>query len=395
MRIATEGTMVEPRKSRPAAADSPARAAGEEAAELDRLRRAIDALDRQILDKLNERARLVGEVGRHKQATQTPVYAAARERDIVTRLARENPGPFPNEGLPHVFREIISATRSLEEVVRVAYLGPEGTFSHVAARRQFGGLAEFVSVPTIAEVFAAVERKRSDLGIVPIENTTEGAVTQTFDAFVESDLTICGEQFLLIGHHLLSQSGRREDIRRVASHPQPIAQCRLWLDRNLPGVERVETASTSSAARLAVEDPGVAAIGSSIAGEAYGLETVEANIEDHHDNTSRFLVVGREPPPPSGKDLTSVVYTTARDEPGTLHTLLEPFARAGVNLSAIQCRPMKGRPWEYLFFLDFEGHAEEPRVAKALKGAAAVVHSHKILGSFPRAHHDGGGGAER
>ncbi len=380
--------MAEPRKSSPTALDPPAPDSGEPA-ELERLRSAIDALDRQILEKLNERARLVGEVGHHKQATQTPVYAAARERDIVARLARENPGPFPNEGLPHVFREIISATRSLEDVVRVAYLGPEGTYCHLAARRQFGGLADFVPAPSISEVFNAVERKRADLGIVPIENTTEGAVTETFDAFVESTLTMCGEQFLQISHDLLSQSGRREDIQRVASHPQAVAQCRLWLDRNLPGVERLETASTSAAARMALEDPAVAAIASSVAGEVYGLETVEASIEDRHNNTSRFLVIGREPPPPSGNDLTSVVYTIRKDQSGALHQLLEPFAGAGVNLSAIQSRPIKGKPWEYLFYIDLEGHAAEAPVAKALEGAARIAHSFKTLGSFPRAARQG------
>ncbi len=376
--------MAEPRQSRPTTASPPIEAS-DESEELERLRRAIDAVDREILEKLNDRARLVGEVGRHKQTHQTPVYAAARERDIVSRLTRDNAGPFPDEGLPHVFREIISATRALEDVVRVAFLGPEGTFSHVAARSQFGGLADFVAVTSIAQVFAAVVRRQVDLGIVPVENTTEGVVTETFDAFVEADVTICGEQLLPITNHLLSRSGRRADIRRVASHPQPLAQCRQWLDRELSGVERVETASTAAAATMAAQDASTAAIGSAIAAEAYGLRTVESAIEDRHDNTSRFLVIGREAPPPSGNDLTSVVYTVARDKSGALHALIEPFAANGVNLAAIQSRPIKGKPWEYLFFIELEGHAAEPNVARALEQASDVAHSHKILGSFPRA----------
>jgi chorismate mutase/prephenate dehydratase len=365
------------------------------AAELDRLRAAIDATDRSILAALNERARLVQRVGEIKRAGRSTVYAAARERDLVRALQGENPGPFPDGALPAVFREIISATRSLEAPLRIAYLGPEGTFSHLAARQVFGSQVEFVGFAGIAEVFAAVERGDCDHGLVPVENTSEGVVTQTLDTFVDSDLPICGETLLRISHRLLSRTGRLEDVRRVASHPQPLAQCRGWLDRNLPAAERVEVASTAAAARLAAERPDVAAVGSALAGEREGLLTVAAGIEDRRDNTTRFLVIGGDAPAPSGDDVTSVVFTVRRTEAGALHRLLEPFARHGVNLASIQSRPLRGAPWEYLFFLDVEGHRSQPAVAAALSDAARVAHSCRVLGSFPRASRSAERPAER
>jgi len=356
-----------------------------EGPELERLRASIDDVDRQILEKLNERARLVEAVGRHKQSEATPVYAAARERDIVERLRAANAGPFPDAGLPHVFREIISATRSLERVLRVAFLGPEGSFAHLAARRQFGGLAVLVPVPSIPGVYAAVERGKTELGVVPIENTTEGVVTQSLDRCVESEATICAEILLRISQCLMSRSGRLEDVRRVASHPQGLAQCREWLARHLPNVEQVETQSTARAAEWAAREGDVAAITSEIAAEIHGLAIIERAIEDRRDNTTRFLVIGERPPAPSGADLTSVVFTLRKAEAGALHRLLDPFARHGVNLASIQSRPLKGRPWEYLFFVDLEGHVAEARVQAALADAAERVNSYKVLGSFPRA----------
>jgi chorismate mutase/prephenate dehydratase len=353
--------------------------------DLERLRAEIDRIDEALLQRLNERARLVQEVGRLKRRAKKSVYSAARERDLAARLVESNPGPFPAAAIPHVFREIVSATRSLEERLRVTYLGPPGTFGHLAAQRQFGASAELEPVGSIPEVFAAVERREADFGVIPIENTTEGVVTETLDTFVESSLTLCGEILLRVSHQLMSRSGKLEEVRRVASHPQALAQCRLWLDRHLPGVERVELASTAAAAALAHEDASVAAIGSAIAQATYGLAPVARAIEDRRDNTTRFLVIGQETPPPSENDLTSAVFTVRKDQSGTLHRLLEPFARHGVNLTAIQSRPIKGKPWEYLFFLDLEGHRTQPPVAKALSEAAGRAHSYKILGSFPRA----------
>jgi chorismate mutase/prephenate dehydratase len=355
-------------------------------AELARLRAAIDEVDREILGRLNLRAALVKQVGELKARNgRTPVYVASRERDLIAALMRSNAGPFPDEGIQHVFREIISATRSLEEVVRVAFLGPEGTFSHQAAVRQFGALAELVAAGHIREVFDLCERGRAHYGVVPVENTTEGAVTECFDALVESEVRICGELLLEIRQNLLTNAGALDRIKRVGSHPQPLAQCRDWLHRVLPGVEVVEMASTAAAAQVAATDATFAAIGSEVAAEAYGLEVLEPSIEDRKGNSTRFLVIGRDRPAPSGNDLTSAVFTVSKDQSGALFRLLEPFARHGVNLTAVQSRPMKGKPWEYLFFVDMQGHIDDPAVARALDDAAAVAHSHKLLGSYPAA----------
>jgi chorismate mutase/prephenate dehydratase len=358
--------------------------------ELARLREQIDAVDRAILEQLNQRAKWVLEVGRLKQSRGASVYEEAREKRIVSGLVESNPGPFPDDGLAPVFREIISATRSLEDALSIAYMGPKGTFSHEAANLKFGRLAALESVPSIGDVFAAVETGKASLGIVPIENTTEGVVTQALDAFVDSDVMICGEVLLRISNHLASRSGRIEDIRQVASNPQPLAQCRGWLDRNLPGVERLETASTTAAAELAANDASVAAICSAGAVERSGLRTIEASIEDRRDNTTRFLVIGKKNPEPTGNDLTSAVFTIRKDEPGGLHRLLQPFSDEGINLTSIQLRPIRGKPWEYQFFLDLEGHRKEPRVERALAKVAGVAHSHRVLGSFPRADIDRG-----
>ena len=368
--------------------DRPARDRGPTQIEIERLRARIDAVDDAILARLNERAELVEQVGRAKQVEGSSVYEPTREQRIVDRLRAGNPGPFPSEGLGPVFREIISATRSLEEPVRVAYLGPEGTFSHQAAREQFGALALLCGVGSISDVFAAVEAGRAQLGIVPVENTTEGVVTQTLDAFGEREVTVCAERVLRVSNALLSKSGRLGDVRRVISHPQPLAQCRRWLDQQLPGIAREEMASTAAAALRAAGDPECAAIGSLLSAEVYGLAVVAAGIEDRRDNSTRFLVIGGDPPPPSGRDLTSVVFTIRRDEAGALFRLIEPFAREGVNLTSIQLRPIKGKPWEYLFFIDCEGHRSEAAVHRALESAARVAHSTRVLGSFPRAEDD-------
>jgi chorismate mutase/prephenate dehydratase len=359
-------------------------AAGGEA-ELARLRSAIDAVDRDILAELNKRSELVKQVGELKRSERASVYRAARERDLVDALVRSNKGAFPTSGIRAVFREIISATRSLEAQLRVAYLGPEGTFSHAAARSVFGEQAEYVPVATIGDVITAVERGEADHGVVPVENSTDGIVTQTFDSLIDTRLALCGETLLRISHCLLSQSGQLEEVKRVASHPQPIAQCRHWLDRHLPGIERYETPSTAAAAALATKEPGTAAIASALAGELAGLATVAASIEDRRDNTTRFLVLGGDAPAPSGNDLTCLAYTVRKSESGALHRLLAPFAAHGVNLTSIQSRPLKGTPWEYVFFIDLEGHHSEQRVQDACADAAKLATSWRVLGSFPRA----------
>jgi len=370
----------------PASGETIEAIAPEIADELAVLRREIDAIDGEILDRLNRRARCVQRVGELKDGGRRgPIYVAARERDLVRALIDKNPGPFPDAAIPHVFREIISATRSLEERVRVAFLGPDGTFSHQAASRQFGAQVDLVPATTLRDVFTLTERGDVHFGVVPVENTIEGPITVTFDALVETEVTICSEIKLEISQHLMSRTGRLEDIQKVASHPQPLAQCRQWLETNLRGIETIETTSTAAAAQLAHADDKVASIGSEVTAEVYDLLLIASSIEDHHGNTTRFLVIGRETPAPSGQDLTSAVFTVRRDQAGALHDLLGPFARHGVNLTAVQSRPMKGKPWEYIFIVDMEGHQADESVRRALSEAAAVSASYKVLGSFPRA----------
>jgi chorismate mutase/prephenate dehydratase len=381
-----QSTMVKVEKTnRPEATSAPAEAPSVDA-ELARLRVAIDSVDGELLALLNQRAEFVREVGRVKEGgRRSPVYVASRERDLVDALVSRNPGPFPDAAIPHVFREIISATRSLEERVSVAYLGPEGTFSHQAVIAQFGSQVDLMPVRHMSDIFTATERGETHYGVIPVENTIEGAINLTYDGLMESEVTICGEVMVEVSQNLLSQSGRLEDVSVVASHPQPLAQCRGWLHSNLSGAEMRETPSTASAAQLAAEDAGIAAIGSEIAAESYGLKFLARGIEDHRGNTTRFLVLGKETPAPSGNDLTSAAFTVRRDQAGALFHLLEPFAQHGVNLTAVQSRPMKGKPWEYIFFIDMQGHETDETVGKALDAAAKYAHSYKILGSFPRA----------
>jgi chorismate mutase/prephenate dehydratase len=378
--------MVKAEKTDLPAAEPKGEAASNVDAELTGLREAIDGVDGEILALLNRRAEFVREVGRVKEGgRRSPVYVASRERDLVDALVERNPGPFPDAAISTVFREIISATRSLEERVRVSYLGPEGTFSHQAVVAQFGSQVDLVPVRHMSEIFTATERGETHYGVIPVENTIEGAINLTYDGLMESEVTICGEVMVDVSQNLLSQSGELDDVRVVASHPQPLAQCRGWLHSNLPRAEMRETPSTASAAQLAADDADVAAIGSEIAAESYGLKFLARGIEDHRGNTTRFLVLGKETPAPSGNDLTSAAFTVRRDQAGALFHLLEPFARHGVNLTAVQSRPMKGKPWEYIFFIDMQGHETDETVGKALDEAAEYAHSHKILGSFPRA----------
>ena len=354
-------------------------------AELQSLRVAIDEVDRTLLEQLNQRAELVRAVGKLKDAGDLFVYSAARERDLVNALAGMNSGPFPSAALPAVFREIISATRALESRLQIAFLGPEGSFSHLAVNTQFGEQVDGVPMQDIPAVFDAVERGRVDLGMVPVENTTEGVVTQALDTFVGADVRVCGERFLSVSYDLFSQSTELEAVKRVASHPQGLAQCRNWLDKQLPQVDRVAVASTAAAAALAAKDASVAALASRLAGERFGLLPVAERVEDRSDNTTRFLVIGRESPPPSGNDVTSLVLTLRKDQSGALYHLLAPFSQQQVNLTTIQSRPMPGRPWEYLFFIDVAGHEADPQVAEALRLAMGQSHWCKVLGSYPRA----------
>jgi chorismate mutase/prephenate dehydratase len=349
------------------------------------LRAQIDAVDDEILRLLNQRARLVGQVATLKERLQVPFYVPSRERQIVERLAQVNPGPFPTDALRPVFQEIFSACLSLEIVVKVAYLGPEATFTHMAVKHQFGLSARAIPVGTIAAVFEEVERDRSDFGVVPVENSTEGVVNHTLDTFVESDLRICAEIVLEVTHCLLVRPGLDlAEVERVYSHPQALAQCRRWLAANLSRATPIETSSTAEAARLAREDARGAAVASELAARLYDLQVARRGIEDVQGNVTRFLVLGKRQAEPTGRDKTAVLLAL-RDEPGILYRVLGPFAERGINMTKIESRPSRRRPFEYVFFVDVDGHQRDANVASALAALEKVCESVKVLGSYPRA----------
>ncbi len=352
---------------------------------LDALRAHIDRIDDKLLKLLNERARYVIEIGERKRRNSAPVYVPAREKHILSRLLKENTGPLDAARIRPIFREIIAACLSLEQPLRIACLGPFGTYSHQAVIEQFGTQTEIVPVASISDVFDEVEHHRVDYGIVPVENSTEGVVAATLDRFIDSPLTIKAEAQLRIEHCLLSRSGRPDRIRTIVSHPQSIAQCRNWLRQHYPRIPLVEAASNAAAAERARRETSVAAIAGRIAADLYGLQIIAANIQDLANNYTRFLVLGRDGVGrPSGDDKTSMLLSTAH-RAGALYSVLQPFADNGVSLCNIESRPLKGRAWEYVFFLDMVGHREDPHVAKALVDVANRCLFSKVLGSYPAA----------
>jgi len=351
---------------------------------LDDLRHGIDAVDDRILGLLNERARLVLEVGRVKSELKSDFHVPSRERQIYERLTAANAGPFPSEAIKSVFREIISASLALEAPMKVAFLGPKATFSHLATMQHFGLSAELVPQKSIPAVFEEVEKGHAKYGVVPVENSTEGVVSYTLDMFMESELKINAEVMLEVHHDLLSRTGRLEDIKKVYSHPQPIAQCRKWLEENLPNVPLVDVASTAVAAQIVSEDYTSAAIASELAATMYDLKVVRKRIEDQVNNFTRFLIISKKMSEKSGDDKTSLMFAV-KDEVGILYRMLEPFAKRGINLSKIESRPMKKKAWEYVFFLDLLGHLTDPVIETAVQELKQCCQFVKILGSYPRA----------
>jgi chorismate mutase/prephenate dehydratase len=351
---------------------------------LPELRQAIDSVDDKVLQLLNDRAKLVKEVGALKAATGGQFYVPDRERQIVERLQEQNPGPFPADAVRAVFSEIISACLSLEQALRVAFFGPEATFTHMAARSRFGLSARYVPAPTIAGVFAEIEKGLADLGVVPIENSTEGVVNSTLDVFMESELLISAEVVLRVNHNLLTRTGQMDQVQKVYSHPQALAQCRQWLSTNLPKAALIEVASTALAARLAKDDPVAAAVASELAGQLYDLRVAKHKIEDEVNNATRFLVVGREAAKRTGRDKTSLMLSV-KDQPGVLYKVLEPLAMHGVNLTRIESRPSRKRAWDYVFFIDVDGHVEDEAIQRAMKALARHCELVKVLGSYPKA----------
>jgi len=350
---------------------------------LEELRSQIDAIDRELVALLNRRAAVVVEVGRLKNADGSPIYAPDREKQVFDRIRAENRGPLPDRTLMAIWRELMSGSFALEKPLRIAYLGPEGSFSHLAAVGKFGASVEYEAVTLIRGVFDEVARGHADFGIVPIENSVGGGVIDTLDALVESDVRICAEINRAIHHNLLARC-RMEQIRRVYSKPEVFAQCQRWLsETNLIG-KTIPVASTSNAAALARDEEGSAAIASLMAAELYGLEVICDNVEDNPNNVTRFFVLGRQSAGRTGDDKTSLLFTT-RDEPGALVNVLLALREAGINMSFIESRPSKKRNWEYCFFVDVQGHETDPVVRRAIDAARAYCLSLIVLGSYPRA----------
>ncbi|MDR3212801.1 MAG: prephenate dehydratase [Azoarcus sp.] len=349
-------------------------------------RQEIDELDRQVLELLSRRAHCAQDVGRikarHGEAGYP--YRPEREAQVLQRIAGLNPGPLPEGAVRQIFREVMSACLALELPLKVAYLGPAGTFSESASRRHFGSAPAFLPQVSIDEVFRAVETGHADYGVVPVENSTEGAVGSTLDLLLAHTLNVCGEVQLRIHHHLLSNARDIGAARRLYSHAQSLAQCHEWLNRNLATLPRVPVASNAEAARMAAEDPESCAIAGEAAAVLYGLAKLASNIEDNASNATRFLIIARHEAGPSGQDKTSLVCS-APNRPGAVHALLEPFSRHGVDMSRLQSRPAPGGMWEYVFYIDVLGHRNDAPVAAALAELGERAGFVKVLGSYPAA----------
>lgn len=349
------------------------------------MRERIDELDRKIQDMIAERARCALRVAEIKRAQgdEGDFYRPEREAQVLTRVMERNQGPLSNEEIARLFREIMSACLALEGPLRIAFLGPEGTFTQAAALKHFGYSMRALSMRAIDEVFREVEAGGADYGVVPVENSTEGVVNHTLDMFLQSPLKICGEVQMRIHHHLIGREQDLHRISRVYSHPQSLAQCREWLDLNLPHIERVAVSSNGEAVRITREEAAAAAIAGHCAAEIYGMPVLVKNIEDDPNNTTRFLIIGRRPIPPSGQDKTSLLVAS-NNRAGALYSLLEPIARHRVNMTRIESRPSRRGTWDYVFFIDMDGHMEDPAVAEVLGELREKASLLKVLGSYPK-----------
>ncbi|WNK18993.1 prephenate dehydratase [Halomonas piscis] len=356
------------------------------AASLDALRERIDQLDNDILHLISERARCAQEVAEVKldEDPGTRFYRPEREAQVLRRIMAMNKGPLSDEEMARLFREVMSACLALEQPVKVAYLGPEGTFTQQAALKHFGESAVSLPMAAIDEVFREVEAGAVNYGVVPVENSTEGVVNHTLDTFLESSIRIAGEVVLRIHHHLLvGENTRRDKISRIYSHPQSFAQCRKWLDAHYPHAERVAVASNAEASRLVKTEWHSAAIAGDMAGKLYDLEVIHEKVEDRPDNSTRFLIIGNRDAPFSGSDKTSLVVAM-RNQPGALHDLLEPFHRHRIDMTRLETRPSRSGVWNYVFFIDFVGHHDEPHIAAMLDEVRLRAADLKVLGSYPQ-----------
>ncbi|MFO7604574.1 MAG: prephenate dehydratase [Gammaproteobacteria bacterium] len=354
---------------------------------LPQLRQKIDALDEQIQTLISQRAQVAVEVAAAKAGSgdsDNSFYRAEREAEVLSKVKARNQGPLSDQEIARLFREIMSACLALEQVMTIAYLGPQGTYTQAAALKHFGHSVETVSQASIADVFREVESGNAAYGVVPVENSTEGMITHTLDEFMNSPLHICGEVELRIHHCLLSQAQELSAIHKVYAHRQSLAQCHRWLDAHLANVERLDVSSNAEAAKRAAAERGAAAIAGETAAEIYGLQTLVKNIEDESDNTTRFLVIGQRQTPACGRDKTSIlVYTD--NKPGALHRLLAPLAINNVSMTRIESRPSRRGMWNYVFFIDLEGHQTDAAVAAALQALQQEANMVKVLGSYPKA----------
>lgn len=341
----------------------------------------IDRVDESIIALLDERARIARRVGEIKAESGDDFFDAGRHLKLLHGISRRGGGDFPPEGLRDVFREILSSCLNLEALQTIAFLGPEATFTHIAARRTFGRSARFVPYENIADIFMAVEKNGAHFGVVPVENSTGGVIHATLDEFMNSELFICAEMFIPIRHNLLCR-GTLKKIKRICTHPQILSQCRIWLNKNMPGVEQVEVASSAEGAKLAKTEKATATIGSTMAADIYDLPILEEGIEDEKDNVTRFLTIGHQRSRPSGSDRTSVMFSI-KDEPGALYELLKPFADRKINMTKIESRPTRLRAWDYIFFVDIEGHISQPEIAAVIENLRRHCTYLRVLGSYP------------
>jgi chorismate mutase/prephenate dehydratase len=375
-------------KAMPAAKAAPGGKAGAKPrVDLGQIRAEIDAIDEQLQGLLNRRALLAQAVGisKHADGHVVDFYRPEREAQVLRAALGRNKGPLRNDEIARLFREIMSACLAQQEPLKVAFLGPEGTYTQAAVYKQFGHSVRALALASVDECFQEVEAGNADFGVVAVENSTEGTVTNTLDRFLGSPLHICGEVELRIHHCLMGRMESLAQVQRVCAHAQALAQCRGWLDEHLPDAERVPVSSNAEGARRARDEAGTAAIAGETAAEVYGLRLLDKEIEDRADNTTRFLVIGRKIAEPSGADKTTILVSAAdTDSPGALHALLAPLAKAGISLSRIESRPSRRGKWHYVFFIDIEGHSAEPVVARALKGLATQASLYRVLGSYPK-----------
>jgi len=346
-------------------------------------RNKIDKIDHDIIDLLNKRAEVTLEVRKIKKGLKKDIYTPHREKEIYEKILKNNKGPLREESLKAIYREIMSGSLSLQKPIEIAYLGPSLTFTHLAALSKFGSSVGYIDCSGIGEVFGEVEKGRADYGVVPIENSIEGAVNHTFDMFVNSDLKVCSEIYLEISHNLLGSAKNVKKIKKIYSHPQVFAQCRIWIEKNIPRAELIEVSSTSKAAELTAKSKSdTACIANKLAAKKYGLKVLSSAIEDTAHNVTRFLVIGKTLTEPTGDDKTSIMLSI-KDKVGALHDILIPFKKNKINLTKIESRPSRLKAWEYYFFVDLEGHYTNKKIKKAVKELGNGCDYIKVLGSYP------------